>query len=525
MASGEIHPVLIFALLFTGLFIAHAPLLRLPYFWDEAGYFIPAARDLLLSGSLIPHSTVSNAHPPLLMAYLAAWWKVSGFAPAVTRTAMLMVAAFCLLGIYRLAKLVSNREVAVATVLCTASYPVFFAQSSLAHLDLAAAALTIWGLVSYLQDRRFPTTAWFSLAALTKETAVLAPLALLTYEWLCPLRRRESTLQQVCLFEQRSRRRALALGVPVFALACWFGYHRWRTGYAFGNPEYVRYNLQATLHPARLLLAAIFRVWQTFGYMNMLFLSGAAALAMSFPPVIDSSDERQRIRLPVQRAFAAVIITYLLAMSLIGGAVLARYMLPVIPLVIIVCVSTLRRRIRRWRAVVAIVAFGFVIALFVNPPYGFAPEDNLAYRDYVLLHKEADGFVAQHYTNSRVLTAWPASDELTKPYLGYVKHPARVVSIDNFSLPEILRVREAESGFDVALLFSTKYEPAKPLLGDWQAWERIKTRFFGYHRDLPPQAAAELLGGIVVLEKRRGGQWIVLIDLQPAVNAIASPLY
>ena len=41
--------MLIFALLFTGLFIVHAPLLRLPYFWAEAGYFIPAARDLLLS--------------------------------------------------------------------------------------------------------------------------------------------------------------------------------------------------------------------------------------------------------------------------------------------------------------------------------------------------------------------------------------------------------------------------------------------------------------------------------------------
>src|SRR5437588_11532340 len=137
--TRSLHPALVFLVIFLSVFISHLWLLQLPYFWDEAGYYIPAARDLLLSGSLIPHSTVSNAHPPLVMAYLAAWWKVSGFAPAVTRTAMLMVAAFGLLGIYRLAKLVSNREVAIATVLCTASYPVFFAQSSLAHLDLAAA--------------------------------------------------------------------------------------------------------------------------------------------------------------------------------------------------------------------------------------------------------------------------------------------------------------------------------------------------------------------------------------------------
>src|ERR1017187_9661168 len=93
-----------YSLIFTSLFLLHAPLLRLPYFWDEAGYFVPAARDLLLTGSLIPHTTLSNAHPPLVMLWLAFWWKYSGFTPAVTRTAMLLVAAFALLGVWRLAQ-------------------------------------------------------------------------------------------------------------------------------------------------------------------------------------------------------------------------------------------------------------------------------------------------------------------------------------------------------------------------------------------------------------------------------------
>src|ERR1700744_2576226 len=86
--------VLVYPGIFLALLITHASLLRLPYFWDEAGYFIPAARDLLLTGSLIPHSTPSNAHPPLVMAYLALWWKVAGFTPLVTRAAMLLVASF-----------------------------------------------------------------------------------------------------------------------------------------------------------------------------------------------------------------------------------------------------------------------------------------------------------------------------------------------------------------------------------------------------------------------------------------------
>ena len=88
-ASRRYPTPLLFTLFFLGLFALHAPLLRLPYFWDEAGYYIPAARDLLLSGSLIPHSAPSNAHPPLVMAYLALAWKLLGFTPVVTRTAML----------------------------------------------------------------------------------------------------------------------------------------------------------------------------------------------------------------------------------------------------------------------------------------------------------------------------------------------------------------------------------------------------------------------------------------------------
>jgi len=65
--ESRIPAAALFAIIFTVIFIAHFPLLRLPYFWDEAGYYIPAARDLWLTGSLIPNSTPSNAHPPLVM--------------------------------------------------------------------------------------------------------------------------------------------------------------------------------------------------------------------------------------------------------------------------------------------------------------------------------------------------------------------------------------------------------------------------------------------------------------------------
>jgi len=201
-------------------------------------------------------------------------------------------------------------------------------------------------------------------------------------------------------------------------------------------------------------------------------------------------------------------------MSLIGGAVLARYMLPAVPLVIILSVSTLWRRVHFWRAAITGVALAFVVAWFWNPPYGFSPEDNLAYRDYIVLHEDAERFLEARYPMAHVLTAWPASDELTRPWLGYTSRPMRVVRIEDFSLDEVLSAADFRSNYDVALVFSTKYEPGPARWDQWRTWTKWKTRFFGFHRDLPPAAAAQILGGHIVLSERRKGQWIAAIEME-----------
>ncbi len=140
------------------------------------------------------------------------------------------------------------------------------------------------------------------------------------------------------------------------------------------------------------LLALLIRLWQTFGYFHLLILTLATLFAMWLPPLHDENGERPRIALDAQFAMLSVIIAYVVAMALIGGAELARYMLPVVPLVILLGISTLWRRVGWSRVVIAIIALMFVAGWFINPPYGFAPEDNLAYRDYIRLHQNAEAF-------------------------------------------------------------------------------------------------------------------------------------
>jgi hypothetical protein len=520
----------VFAAALVVVLAAHAPLLRLPYYWDEAGYYIPAAFDFFRTRSLIPSSTLSNAHPPLPSVYLALWWKVFRFAPMVTRTAMCAVAAVVLSAVWRLGMITTGKQsVAAATVLLTAAYPVFFAQSSLAHADLFAAAATLWALAFLLEEKIWMAALCFSLAALSKETAVVTPLALAVWE-------------SCCRRPMRVRIRAVAaLLLPVLPLAGWYVWHWRKTGFVFGNPEYLRYNATATLSVERVLLALGYRAMHLFFHMNM-FVPVALMLAcMLLPPVAEDSDpksantvqapgtrsSRQRIAPAHQAVLYVVIAANLVLFSALGGALLTRYLLPLYPLVLLLAVNTFRRRLREWMALVALSAAAFVVGLFVNPPYRFAPEDNLEYVTVIHLHQAAVGQLVAHFAGATVLTAWPLSDELRKPELGYVTQPIPVVEIDNFTAEQIAKAAQMADSYSAAVVFSTKYDPPRLpfLLGQRsEGWDK---RYFDFHRDLLPGAIARMLGGTVAWGEARKGQWVAVLRFERTPGArearLASP--
>jgi hypothetical protein len=502
----------IFAVILAAIYILHWPLLRLPYYWDEAGYYVPAARDLFLTGSLIPRSAPSNAHPPLVLAYLAACWKLAGASIFITRSAMILVAAFALLGVFRLAARLANTRVAAASVACTAVYPVFFAQSSLAQVDLAAAGFTFWALDAYVARRPFATAALFAMAVMAKETAVLAPAALLGWVVLCELL--PARAKERFGLKPGDLRTNAALLAPIVVLVAWYAYHYAKTGFVFGNPEFFRYNVQATTNPLRIVLAEVMRLWQTFGYMHLIVLTGLMGWAMTKAPQADVGVERPRIVWNQQAILYVVIAAYVIAMGVIGGAVLARYMLPVVPLVIIIAVSTIWRRCARWPALIAVVILAFVLGLFVNPVYTFPLEDNLAYADYIRLHQRAAAYLEQHPPRGPVFTAWPGSDELSQPFLGYIAKPLTVERGENFSAEELNTASAIARRCDTAFLFSTKYEPKRAFLTNWTWWQDAKRRFFGFHQDLSPEAAASLLGGRIVFRDSVTGQWVAVVYME-----------
>lgn len=499
---------MVFSVIYGFVFLSHLPLLRLPYFWDEAGYYIPAAWDCFRTGTLIPSSTLTNAHPPLPAIYLAFWWKVSGFVPAVTRLAICLVATFGLTAIFVMVRRLMNTSVAAATTLLTALYPVWFTQSTLAQADIYAAAGTLWALVYALEElpsvgQGWIAAFWFSVAALSKETAIVTPLALAGWHvW--------ETHRKPAAASGHWRT-AMQFVAPVVPLMAWYAYHFHKTGYMFGNPQFVRYNAVLTLHILRFILALAQRLMQITIYMN-LFVPVLCMVAAMFLPALLQRDgtARPRVSWNAQAQIGIILLANVLFFSVMGGALLARYLLPLYPLILLLCVSTWRRRVQQWYWIVALSALAFVAGLFVNPPYRFAPEDNLTYRSMILMQQQGIAKVLHRAPGGTVLTAWPATDELTRPELGYVRRPVPVVAIDDFSLSQIETATHLP-GYDVALVFSTKYQsentPAWLRFGDAE-WNR---EYFGFHRDLPPGVIANLLHGDMIWRAQSRGLWTAVI--------------
>jgi hypothetical protein len=196
---------------------------------------------------------------------------------------------------------------------------------------------------------------------------------------------------------------------------------------------------------------------------------------------------------------------------------LTRYLLPMYPLVLLGAVTTFYRRVPFWQGIAVLSAAAFVAGLFVNPPYGFAPEDNLAYAHVVRLHLAGIAQLKKQFPGSTVLTAWPMSDELTKPELGYLKEPFAVYRLEDFSEGQIERAAEEPGGYSTALVFSTKAEPKSPL--PWLASGWMEEKYFGLHRDLEPEQIARQLGGTLVLKKEDQGEWVGLIRFNRVLDA------
>jgi 4-amino-4-deoxy-L-arabinose transferase-like glycosyltransferase len=479
---------LFFLAAFTLLVVLiHIPFLDLAFYWDEVGQFIPAARDLFTSGFWVPHSATPNVHPPGLMAYLALVWRVFGYSILATRVAMLAAAAVAVWLVFLLAIELSRRAPgapAFPAVLLLIISPLFYTQAMMAQLDMPAMLLTVLALLLFLQGR----VSWAALACvalvLVKETGLIAPLVFAGW-----------------LIAERRRREALWFLFPVLALGVWLAVLYRQTGHLFGNSEFTDYNLTYPLHPVRIGIALARRCFYLF-LENFHWLGWLAVLA---------AWRRSKIfKTRSWRIAATLAVAQVLAVTVLGGAVLERYLLPVLPLMYIAFALAWSSRPSGWsRAGQTAMFAGLAVCLFWNPPYPYPYENNLAMVDFVRLQHAAAGFVERSYPGQTITTAWPLSIELRRPSCGYVASRLPVREIPSFRPEDVAKLDPAS--VQVFVLFSRDSENTWDLRR-LPVFEPLMRHFYGYVPQMTPQDLERRLGLRRVARWSDRGQWIAVYE-------------
>ncbi len=466
------------------LLLSHWPLLTRPYFWDEAGQFIPASLDIYYSGELVPHSTVPNVHPPGVMMWLAAAWHLFGYSIVVTRLAMLAIAIAGCWWVYRLAAefLCPNHSAAVMTVVLLCVSPLFFSQSIMALLDMPAMVFTTLALLLYLRERFVLASIACAALVMVKETGALLPAVL-----------------GIMLVRERRWKQSVLFLIPGLPLIAWLLLLHARTGHWFGNPLFAQYNLKYPLNPVRLALALFRRGYYLF--IGTGYFIGTAALvrARSFTGI--------KGRWPMPHIFA---VAHFAAMCVIGGAVLERYLLPVLPIVLAAFANAICSLTPRWRC----AAFWGVcscstVCIFVNPIYPFPLENNLAWTDFVAVQHDAAQYLSAHLpAGSTIASGFPLNDCMRRPELGYTREHFSIEDVQDYTRASLEPLRGRR--IDALAIFSSTWDPIG--LEHNARWVAFLERFYDYEPDVPPDQIPALLGLHRVTRFERHRQWIELFQ-------------
>jgi 4-amino-4-deoxy-L-arabinose transferase-like glycosyltransferase len=472
------------------VFLIHLPYLGLPFFWDETGQFVPASLDLFRHGFWVPRSATPNVHPPGLMAYLALVWGAFGFSIPATRAAMLAVAAGTVFATFLLAIRLCRRKAAApafAAVLLLVASPLFYTQSMMAQLDLPATLLTLIALLLFLDSRYAAAAAASTALVLVKETGIVAPAVFGAWLW----------------FEGERRRAAWFLA-PLAALAGWLFVLFRATGHLFGNSQFTDYNLFFPLNPLRVAVALARRIFY-LGFDSFHWI-GWLSVAFAW----------RRMKLYASRPWriaGAVAAAQILAVSVLGGAVLERYLLPVLPLMYIAFAAAWGGSRSLWTRVARVaLPAGLVLSLFWALPFSYPFENNLAMVDFVRLHQRAAAYIERNYPDRTITTAWPLSIELRRPYLGYTSRAMKVREIPEFRAADIgaLDPRAVE----VFVLYTREWDKGWAL-GRFRFLRGFLRRLYRFEPPVTPEDAARRLRVAPVAAWTRAGQWIEVFERAP----------
>jgi 4-amino-4-deoxy-L-arabinose transferase-like glycosyltransferase len=410
-----------FLISFLAVLGARWDALSLPFFWDEAGFYARYAYGFHEDGFRLTTrwGFVSWVHTPLYALLTAAAAKVAGWSLATVRAVGFLAGAAFLSGAYSLARLRLGRAPAAALTAALLAAPAVFSELGLANADLPAAAASVWALGALFRGRLRTAAACFAAGALTKLTAVALAPAFAWYLW---------------KGEGGFRRTALFFAPTLVLLALWFAW----LGSVREAPFTTELGSQGLwrLGPLFMVKRLAQRLIQLFVWDGRWVLTAAIAAVAWLAARRTGWRPRQASRESLAVALMTAIGILFLS---VADSPHQRYLLMYLPGVFVLGALGLSRLadgagkgpVRAARMLVAslLLLAGVGYTAWRLPPDRFSAfEYRSAYRDQVrLLQRVAAKLEAEGTVTA--ITAWPLTDILSRPYLGYVNYSFQVFDL------------------------------------------------------------------------------------------------
>lgn len=407
---------------------------KTPAVWDEANYLEGVIN--IVNNNLNPLTLYWSYHPPVFVWTMAIFYKLFGNLLLTSRIInviwAMIAASFTLL---LAEKLIGKKLEAFLVALLLVFSPIFMAQAGLIQLEIALTALTITTVYFYYVNSWY----WLGLSAsalvLTKESGLIIFLLIIIFEIISKLKDKKLNI-----FRLKSIK-SISFILPLLSFLLWLqanklvhGWYLWPYNWSlFTN---LSSNLIGNFKVIYLpLLGFSISVYEV-GYWSGVIL--ALTTFMFF------MKGKKIFKDKIIFLFVSIIIFFPLVF--IFGMPLVRYLLPIYPLVFLLfglSMSNLKYKKIHLGTIIMILFIPFLISFWHKNMADW--EVNMNYLEMAKYHKKIAQLVKDNYSDSKILSYWPITIELIKPYLGYIDEGT---VIDVFNIEELQNL----SDYDYVLL-------------------------------------------------------------------------
>lgn len=456
------------------LFLLKLNVLRLPYFWDDFNYVIPAV-DYVFREQITPFLwEYGLGHPPFFYIFSGIIFRVFGDSLIVSHLIILIFSFLSLFFTYLIGKELFNRKIGVLSSLVLLFTPIFFSFSGLFNLEMPLTAFIIMATYFSIKNKHLLYALFGSLAVLTKETAIGAVLAIFIIKLI-----KEKDKLEILKFYY----------IPLVAFLLWILSNKFYYGHflfpistsiIITNPIKNVFNLLIVLKilffdDFRWILSLFFflqfisiKQFKTFkkiyvkliiSILFFLFLFNLKNIIPKYYEYFPNIDIYLELMRNFSLFYAAIFFIILISFDKIKAFVLERkyweifililtfigmhslvipvtprYLLPIIPVVLLISTGALYKIFRKYTYLIVLLFIIISMLQFYgeSSKVGFALENNLEHQDFIKVRQMGASHIETNFPNSTILTTFPLSLDLTHPYGKYVRNKLDVITIDHY---------------------------------------------------------------------------------------------